>query len=200
MREDGSVAGGSVRAEVEEAKVDALLALSDPMRESIAAIAEECGLNSGQIAALSKRLATSFVPLKRALDSVTNAEMAKLYRAKSYEVLASISESDIAEAGLKEKAIAAAVLTDKSLLLDGQPTQVLSIKELGNLDQLGAMLMAEMRKRGIEPAPNEATQEVSSTDHGLLGTSQDPSNQVLIPASGRAAAVGRSYDWEAEPR
>ena len=52
------------------------------------------------------------------------SELAVLYQQKAHEIVASISDSDIAAASLQQKAISSGVLLDKSLLLSGQPTGI----------------------------------------------------------------------------
>jgi hypothetical protein len=52
------------------------------------------------------------------------AELAEIYREKARTIVVSISNADIANASLQQKAISSGILLDKSLLLSGQPTNI----------------------------------------------------------------------------
>jgi hypothetical protein len=158
-----------------QGNAEVMVALSDPLRDTIAEIAKECGVSNHVAAHLHQHLAKRFLPLKRALDDVGNDEMAKLFRYRSWEILRSISEEDIENAPLRDKMVSAAIAVDKSLLLEGQPTQILSIKQLENLDTLAGALLKEASRRGIGTMTDDSTQQVTARTETHVGTRMDPS-------------------------
>lgn len=133
----------------EERTAAVLAAAADPLLDTIREIAAEAGVSEGAAAALVKRLRTKGLLLGRALGDVTRDETKKLYDYRALQILQSISEKDIENASLYQKMTSAAIATDKGLLLDGQPTQILSVKQLDNLDLLAENLLNEIKRRGM---------------------------------------------------
>ncbi len=70
-----------------------------------------------------------------------------------------MTDEDIEKASLRDKLVASGIATDKMLALDGEPTEVYSVAELANLDELCAALLTEAKRRGIsidsEPTASE---------------------------------------------
>jgi hypothetical protein len=64
-------------------------------------------------------------------------------------VLGGLSDEKIAKAGLRDTAIAYGVLIDKKQLLEGKPTQILSIEERRELKDFLPALLREMERRQI---------------------------------------------------
>lgn len=52
------------------------------------------------------------------------AELSRLCLEKGRSIIDSISDADIAKAGLRDKAVAGAVMVDKALVLAGEPTSI----------------------------------------------------------------------------
>ncbi len=67
------------------------------------------------------------------------AELAGIFRQKSRDVVSSISDVDIAKASLQQKSISSGVLLDKSLLLAGEPTEILGMQVQVLMDLAGAI-------------------------------------------------------------
>lgn len=141
-----------------------LEAISTPEARSILAIAEEEGVNPGAAKQLARKADRHYVNLEAAEKEVQKSTLRNLYGHTSLRILESITQKDIEDASLRDKLVAAAISTDKALLLDGQPTEVYSIKELASLDELSQALMGELRRRGLEVDPVAVTARVGVID------------------------------------
>lgn len=64
-------------------------------------------------------------------------------------VLEHITDEDLAEAALRDKAVVLGIAIDKELVLSGRPTQVLGIEERRAIKDLVPGLLAEARRRGL---------------------------------------------------
>jgi DNA-binding MarR family transcriptional regulator len=140
-----------LKARVERQKASAIVGIADPLSGTIAEIAEESGLSKSAAVSLVDMLRRKGLLLSRALGEVTKEETRQLFELRAHEILASITQEDIDDAPLDKKMIAAGIATDKALLLSGQPTQILSIAQLENLDKLSELLLTEMQRRGQVP-------------------------------------------------
>lgn len=165
----------------DEQTADAIAAAADPLFATIREIAVEAGLTQSQASAVVHRMRARGLLLGRALGDITREETKRLYEYRANEILLSITTKDIEQASLYQKMTSAAIATDKALLLDGQPTQILSIQQLDNLDKLAANLLHEIERRGFsarmieqpdgpEPRELEAGGAVVETLPGLDGT------------------------------
>ena len=94
--------------------------------------------------------------------SVTRGEMIRLLGEKTYEILMSMDGDTIKQAKLRDKAIAYGVLLDKQRLLQGEPTEIMSVQHRAKLDELVGIVTKEAARRGIRFAadgtalPNES--------------------------------------------
>lgn len=86
---------------------------------------------------------------------------------KIAQVLEGITDEKIAKAHARDLAIVYGVLIDKMQLLEGKPTQILSVEERRDLKDLLPLLMAEAARREItlrtDTAPPGATMHVGVT-------------------------------------
>jgi hypothetical protein len=65
------------------------------------------------------------------------------------------------ESKLKDIGIYEAVLTDKWLLLKGQPNQIIGTVEQKKMDDLAPALLSEMKRRGLSAKLTERTAEIA---------------------------------------
>lgn len=122
--------------------------VSNPL-VSVNEAAARCGLPHGTAYRLLKRLRTKYAPVVEATRKVTTDTLLESLGNVAQKIIDSIDPLDIEEASLKDKTIAFGILVDKRQLLSGQPTQILSVEERRNLDQLLPALIAEAEKRGL---------------------------------------------------
>lgn len=156
----------------EEFGADALDRLTDPFA-SLSRVAQTMG-DDPKSRGLRRSL-ERFIDRMRQRGAGTVIDRAKqvktqdlidLLDTNSHAILSSIDELDLAEASLKDKAIAAGIMLEKRALLRGEPTQILSYEERKNLTELMPALMQEMERRGmtveLTPAEYEEVPEVRS--------------------------------------
>ena len=130
---------------------------------------------------LLKKLQREGLTLSRALGEVSRSETRDLFQHRAWEILEAITPADIEKASLRDKVLSAAIATDKALLLDGQPTEILSIKQMENLDELAGMMLAEAKRRGQTPRVNEADQTVVMEKSVGVGERGDPTRDAWAP-------------------
>ena len=73
-----------------------------------------------------------------------------LFSVNAHRVLQAVSDEDIEKAGLKDKAIASGIYTEKYRLLSGLATQNISIEARTYvMEELAPMIYREMQRRGL---------------------------------------------------
>lgn len=75
-------------------------------------------------------------------------------------------EQLLAETKLKDVLIGLGILTDKMLLLDGQPTQIIGMAQQVKLDEVTKALATVMQQRGLTPTVTltERTMDIALKD------------------------------------
>ena len=86
--------------------------------------------------------------------SVARGEMIRLLGEKTYEILMSMDGDTIKQAKLRDKAIAYGVLLDKQRLLQGEPTEIMSVEHRAKLNELVGLVTQEAKRRGIQLGPD----------------------------------------------
>ena len=143
-----------VRADAVESKRPELVAdvidiASDPF-ETVAALARKVGLPETTTKRLLKRLETRYGPLVGEVKGVKAEVLRDLFSYNAHRALQAVSDQDIAVAGLKDKAIAAGIFTEKYRLLSGLATQNISIEQRAYvMEELAPMILREMQRRGL---------------------------------------------------
>ena len=156
--------------------------LTAPMQATLRQIAEDAGVSDDVVGKLAKALKTKGLTLYRALGEVTKPETKQLYEHLAWRLLSSITTKDIEKAGLKDKMLAAAIATDKGLLLGGQPTEILSIPQMENMDELARLLLREAKNRGQVPVLDEGHQTVTLHKQVGVGERGDPTRNASSPS------------------
>lgn len=139
------------------------LSLPSHIQPRFEEICLESGLGRAAVEALSKLLKEQYRPVKEQIQEVKLKEFATLMRRKAWMVAASIDESTIEEAGLKDRAIALGILTDKSLLIEGKPTVITDHTRPKKIEELLKVVGEAMERRGIkisEPTTIDVPAEV----------------------------------------
>lgn len=104
-----------------------------------------CGVNPQIIDALMQRLSLSINNNK----SYSLKETMEQIDSKIAMALDCMDDFTFANASLKELGIYFGIMVDKGQLLRGQPTQILSIEERKNINELMPYLIQEAKRRGI---------------------------------------------------
>lgn len=130
------------------------LSLPAQIRPSLEQIAADSGLGERAIKGLSSELKTQMWPLKQEIREIAMHEYARLLQTQAWNIACSIDQETIEAAGLKDRAVAIGILTDKALLVQGKPTEVHAHEVRGKLDDvLGAVAQALQRRGLTLPAP-----------------------------------------------
>jgi hypothetical protein len=166
----------------DEQTASIVASLSDPMQATIKQIAEQEGVSPAVAHKLLKVLREKKLVLARTLGEVTKTETRQMYEYVAHTVLSSITQADIDKAGLKDKMLSAAIATDKALLLDGQPTEILSIPQMENMDELARLLLKEAKRRGQMPILDEGSQTVTLRKQIGVGERGDPTRDASSPS------------------
>ena len=132
-----------------EVVAGAIELLGNPLLDSVAKAARDVGLPKKVVDALRRRLDRQFLPAKLAVQDVKTSQLLALTSDRAQRVLDSVSDWDIQQASLKDKAIAVGIFIEKRQLLAGEPTQILSFNDRKHLDQLARELIRESHRRGI---------------------------------------------------
>jgi hypothetical protein len=131
-----------------EQEATLLAELTNPERRTLAEIATEAGVHPSTTSRMASKLDREYVNLQVAEKDFQKGKLKLLYGHTAQRILENVTQEDIENASLRDKLVAAAVATDKHLLLDGQPTEILSVKEMSGLDELAKMLVQEIARRG----------------------------------------------------
>jgi len=135
--------------------------------ETLGQIATDLGISKDAVSKLQKKLQREYLPLKRALGEVQRDELRDVFNYRAMEFLEAITPEDVLKMRGDQKVLAAAIATDKALLLDRQPTQIISIPEARNLNELSGLLLREIERRNGTADADPITGKVCVT-HGLL--------------------------------
>ncbi len=130
--------------------LDAVLALSDPELESLAAAAKSAGIKGASLKRLLNQLETAPRPIIRELREVRTDHLARMAGTAAEEIISRVDVADIEAANLKDKILAYAILVDKKLLLEGKPTQRVAIDDIPLLDSLVKAFLKDVPNRGME--------------------------------------------------
>lgn len=169
LQKISSVAEEKMRRNALRARRKALLTqeLTSPESRSLMNIANESGFSTDAALHVGRALDHEHVTVARLLGEVKRTELKELFNHAAYRILNSVTDIDIAKASLRDKLVAAAVATDKGLILDGQPTEIFSLKEMRNLDELMGLMVSEMQRRKLsaDTQPQPITYTVGPKEH-----------------------------------
>ena len=124
---------------------------------AIGAAAEACGFPKSTANNLIKRLAARYKPLRDAIKPVKDEEMILLLEDRARRALLYCDDFVMAGAPAQALMTTAAIAIDKARLLKGEPTATIRLQDIRKLDEVGELLMAEMKRRGklidVTPEP-----------------------------------------------
>lgn len=127
----------------------AIVIASDPGVTNFAKAAREAGLSPAMANKIKAKLDRELLPVKLAVQEVKTSQLLGLTADRAYRILDSISQKDIDDAKLRDKAVAAAILLEKRQLLSGEPTHLIGVQDRRHLGDLTKALMLEAQRRGI---------------------------------------------------
>ncbi len=136
----------------EVARPEEAAALIDAATSPFATVlqaAKACGFPPTTARRIMQRLEARYAPLNDAIRKVKREELIDLFEDRAQRCLFYMDDFSMAGAAVKDLAISAGIMTDKARLLKGEPTTIYSHQDIRKLDELGAALMKEMKRRGI---------------------------------------------------
>jgi hypothetical protein len=129
-------------------------------------------------------------PETQAEVSIEKAELAELYRQKARDIVVSIDATDISKASLQQKAISSGVLLDKSLLLSGEPTEILAANVGVLMDVVEALRSRGPVRQGLPRLP-PAIEAIPTSKASGQPASQDEPQARYFPVPLKAPAENR---------
>ncbi|MCZ6592678.1 MAG: sigma factor-like helix-turn-helix DNA-binding protein [Alphaproteobacteria bacterium] len=136
----------------EVAKPEEAAALIDAATSPFATVlqaAKACGFPPTTARRIMQRLQARYAPLNDAIRKVKREELINLFDDRAQRCLFYMDDFSMAGAAVKDLAISAGIMVDKARLLKGEPTTIYRHEDVRKLDELGAALMKEMKRRGI---------------------------------------------------
>lgn len=123
--------------------------ISPEQYQKIDELAAEVGLHKSTVDALKKRLEFRYLPVGIELGRIRTQQFQEGIDGYANWILNSVDECDLLKASLKDKISAFCMLIDRRQLLSGEPTQILSINERKEINDLMPLLMMEAKRRGV---------------------------------------------------
>ncbi len=121
---------------------------TDPFA-TIEAAAKKCGFPPTTLKQLMRRMRVRYAPLNDAIREVKDRELALLCGDRAHRCLTYMDDFSMAGASVKDLAISAGVMIDKSRLLKDQATHVIKIQDIRKLDEMAKVMHDEMERRGM---------------------------------------------------
>ena len=109
----------------------------------------QCNFPKSTLNALLKRMRTGWRPVGDAVREVKRTEMVGLLDDVAWRSLKNIDDLTLGGASARDSAVIAGIAIDKSLLLKGEPTQIMGHEERKKLEELAPALLAEIKRRGL---------------------------------------------------
>lgn len=124
--------------------------VSHALRPSMAAIGRKYGVPIDLLNRFMERVDRQYRALVEEVKAPRLQELIDLTGGRARAVLQAITPEDIEQASLRDKAVAAGILVEKHLLLEGRPTQIIENREDDqNLDRVIGFILEEATRRGI---------------------------------------------------
>lgn len=111
--------------------------------------AEACGMPKAMANALKRRMETRYLPATEAFRKTDTRELLRLLDDRAVKALEYMDDVAFAEAPLRDLAVSLGILIEKRQLLRGEPTQILTVEERSNLNDLIPAIVKEAKRRGM---------------------------------------------------
>ena len=138
----------------------ALDALSDPFAK-LKEAADACGFPQSTVKALVRRMETKYKPVDDEIKALKTPQLLHLIEEKIGMCLEHMDDYTFANAELRDLAVTFGILAEKRQLLRGEPTQILSVNERVNMNELLPQIIKEAGRRGmtIDATPTQIEHE-----------------------------------------
>jgi hypothetical protein len=140
--------GMTVEKTAPDKAADLMIAATDPWH-TLESAAQACGLDTNVAQAVVQRLRHRYTPVNAKLREVQTKHLIALIEDRALMALEYMDEAAFAQANLRDLTIAMGVLLEKRQLLSGEPTQILSVEERRDLNEVLPLVMREAKRRGV---------------------------------------------------
>lgn len=134
---------------------------TNPLLESVAKAARECNLPEGTARALMKRLERDYLPVAQEVERIKTDVLVREFESLGLKLLKSVDAAAIEKMQPYQRVVGAAICVDKRELLDGRPTERISVEDRQMLPEITRLLLKEAERRGLLTETNPLTGEVS---------------------------------------
>jgi len=144
----------------EAAEVMMEASIPEEARGAISDLARSLDISYAAANALQKRMDGRYIDLKRTIGSTKITELRDLAGHNAFHLMGEIARrfaedpDSIRGEKIRDIAVAAGIMADKHMTLDGKPVQILSVEHRANLQDLIPELYALAKKRGELPVNN----------------------------------------------
>jgi len=139
-----------------EKAVDYIDKWTDPFRRIWQAV-EESGLPKQTAHQLMKRLERDYSTVVMEVERVKTEVLVRQFEHLAQDALKAITQKKLDDTSAYQLALIAAIATDKRELLDGRPTERISVEDRRALPDLMKAMLFEARRRGLMPQTNPET-------------------------------------------
>ena len=141
-----------------EKAAEAIDLATDPYRR-LADVAEASQMPLATVKALINRVRNHYQPVHEELKRIKDNEIIELLRDRTGRALGYLDDYSLSSASAKDLAITIGILIEKTQLLEGKPTQILSVEERRHINDLLPAVIKEAKRRGhvIDVSPDGDT-------------------------------------------
>ena len=145
-----------------EKAAEAIDLATDPCRR-LADVAEAAKMPLATVQALINRVRNHYQPVHEELKRIKDNQIIELLRDRTGRALGYLDDYSLSSASAKDLAITIGILIEKTQLLEGKPTQILSIDERRHINDLLPAVISEARRRGhvIDVSPDGGTRLIN---------------------------------------
>lgn len=150
-----------------------------PGGANIAALARKHGIPKSTATKIVRRFRTRYMPLTGGIEKQQTELLRDLCGTRARQLLEAFTPYDMATASARDKSVSIGILVEKTLLLDGKPTEIRASEDRLQLDVVVKMVAQEAVRRGIDIDVNPSTGETKAVlpERLRMGTGR----QDLIP-------------------
>ena len=169
LENEGRVVKREAQNSLEKTRPEAAAMLVDrvtnpdphPM-ESLAKAARDAGVPENTAQRFIERMRTNYFPSMVEVQNVKVERLRDLWSQRTEQALAAMTPEKFEKAGVRELAIMAGIGTEKKLLLEGRPTEIVRTEgERKDLLSLVGSFLVEAKRRGIDVSVDPGNQTVN---------------------------------------
>ncbi len=144
---------------------------TNPLIDNFSRAVRETGISPTLAKKIKGKLDRELLPVKLAVEEVKTSQLLNLTADRARRILEGITQEDIDKAGLRDKAVAAAIFIEKRQLLSGEPTHLIGVQDRRELGEIMKLMMLEAKRRGL-------TIDVSPVDGSVRCMDETPTPEV----------------------